>query len=383
MLPLFVLAHYSHHVLSALLTPLLPSIRDEFALDYTRAGWIVSAFTLSYGISQVPAGWLADRIGPRVLLAVGVAGVALAGLLAGLSPTYVTLAGSLILLGIAGGGYHPASAPLVSTLVKPENRGRALGLHQIGGTLSYFSAPLIAVAIASALTWRGSFIVIAVPVLAFGIIFYLLLGRVKYTPRSQATMPQNPEVTPPRSRLRYFIPFIALGVTTQIFVMSTIFFIPLFAVDSFQISEGVAATLLSTAYIAGLWAGPLGGYLSDRIGKVPIILTAGLLAGPLIYLLNLVGYGWGIYVILLFIGASMYMSMPVSEAYIISQTPERNRSTVLGVYYFASRGGPGLITPVVGYIIDRSGFQAGFAVMGGTMLVIAIAGTLFLWKYRA
>ena len=130
-------------------------------------------------------------------------------------------------------------------------------------------------------------------------------------------------------------------------------------------------------------AGPLGGYLSDRIGKVPIILTAGLLAGPLIYLLNLVGYGWGIYVILLFIGASMYMSMPVSEAYIISQTPERNRSTVLGVYYFASRGGPGLITPVVGYIIDRSGFQAGFAVMGGTMLVIAIAGTLFLWKYRA
>jgi len=55
-LPFLVLAHFGHHLLVALLVPLLPYIRDDFVLDYSQAGWLVSAFTLSYGISQLPAG---------------------------------------------------------------------------------------------------------------------------------------------------------------------------------------------------------------------------------------------------------------------------------------------------------------------------------------
>jgi len=151
LLPLFVLAHFGHHVIASLLVPLLPFIRDEFALDYTQAAWMVSAFLLTYGVSQLPAGWLADRIGPRKLITVGISGVGLAGLLVGLSPTYVMLIVFLVLLGVMGGGYHPAASPLVSESVEPERRGRALGIHQIGGTFSFFLTPLIAVGIAAAL----------------------------------------------------------------------------------------------------------------------------------------------------------------------------------------------------------------------------------------
>ena len=79
-----------------------------------------------------------------------------------------------VLLGLLGGGYHPASAPLISALVEPKNRGRALGLHQIGGAASYFLAPLIAIAIATNLGWRCSFIVLAIPTIVFGIVFYML-----------------------------------------------------------------------------------------------------------------------------------------------------------------------------------------------------------------
>ncbi len=87
MLSLFVLAHFSHHLIPALLIPLLPYIRDDLSLTYTQAGWLVSAYSLAYGISQLPSGWLADRIGPRIVLTIGVAGVGVAGLLIGLAPS--------------------------------------------------------------------------------------------------------------------------------------------------------------------------------------------------------------------------------------------------------------------------------------------------------
>ncbi len=63
------MAHFAHHLLTALPVPLLPFIRGDFGLDYAQAGLVVSAFGLAYGIGQLPAGWLSDRIGPRLMLA--------------------------------------------------------------------------------------------------------------------------------------------------------------------------------------------------------------------------------------------------------------------------------------------------------------------------
>ncbi len=99
MVPLFVLAHFAHHLLTAILVPLLPMIRSDFALDYTQSGFVVSAFNLSYGIAQLPAGWVTDRVGPRLMITISICGVALAGLLIGFSQTYVMLIVFLILMG--------------------------------------------------------------------------------------------------------------------------------------------------------------------------------------------------------------------------------------------------------------------------------------------
>ncbi len=373
-----MLAHLSHHLLAALVIPLLPFIRDDFALDYAQAGWVASAFTLSYGISHLPAGWLADRIGPRVMLLIGISGVALSGLLVGLSTTYIMMVIFLVLMGATGGGYHPASAPLISASVEPKNRGRALGLHQIGGAGSYFLAPLIAVAIATTWGWRSSFIGLAIPTIAFGITLYVLLGRREYTKKAEPEVPCHSAITPSPGRLRRLVSFFVLTIVGQILIFSTISFIPLFVVDHFGVGEEVAAALLALVYSAGLWAGPLGGYLSDRLGRVPVMLAASIIAGPLIYLLNLMNYGWGTFAILITIGMSLYIRMPVSEAYIISQVSERKRSTILGIYYFASRGGPGIITPVIGYLIDRLGFYPVFTGVGAAMVVATIGCAIFL-----
>jgi len=382
LVPLFVLAHFSHHLIAALLPPLLPFIRDDLAVDYSQAGWVVSAFNLSYGLSQLPGGWLSDRFGPRILTVSGISGVALCGLLIGLSPNYIMMITFLVLLGVFGGGYHPATSPLVSASVSEKSRGRALGLHQIGGTASFFLTPLIAAGIASALGWRGSFIALAIPTFLFGIVLYVLLGR-RYTPRSDRGPATTESQTPAApTRWRHLVAFTTLGIAIQVFIFSMMSFIPLFVVDQFQASKETGAALFSLYHFAGFWAGPLGGYLSDRLGRVPVMLTVGILAGPLLYLFNLVSFGWSISLVLVIAGTAQYISMPVSEAYIISHTGQHNRSTILGIYYFASRGGPGLLLPAVGYLIDHFGFGPSFTMVGAVLLGLALACSTFLWGSR-
>jgi len=378
-----VLAHFSHHLLPALPVPLLPFIRDDFVLDYTQAGLVVSVSGLSYGIGQLPAGWLADRIGPRIMITIGISGVALAGFLVGLSQTYIMLIALLALMGVVGGGYHPSAAPMISASVEPKNRGRALGFHLIGGSGSHFLAPLIAAAIAAAWGWRGSFIGLAVPTMIFGIIFYVLLGRRAKMSKTKQTLTHHHDETPsPPGYLRRLVPFMILTTFTGAVTLSTIAFIPLFMVDHFGVSEGTAAAFLSITFSAGLWASPLGGYLSDRLGSVPVMLVICIINGPLIYLLNLASYSLGIGALLFAIGFIIYGRMVTAESYIIGQAPERHRSTIYGIYYSVGMEAGAVLTPVMGYFIDRFGFYPTFTIAGIAVAAMTLICSVFLWGKR-
>ena len=379
LLPVFVLAHFTHHLLPALLVPLMPMIRDEFALDYTKSGLLLSVFSLSYGISHLPAGWLADRIGARILITIAICGVALAGLLVGLSQTYTMMLGSIALMGVLGGGYHPASPPLISASVEPKNRGRALGIHLIGGSSSFFLAPLIGAAIAVALGWRAPFIILVVPTIAFGIIFYVLLGRLVEKNKDKHRSISSPEHPTIPQRPHHLVPFIILATFTAAVLFSAISFIPLFLVDNFGLTEEAAAAFFAIIYFAGLLASPLGGYLSDRFGRVSVLLAVSFLAGPVIYMLNIVPFGFGIGAILFMIGAVLYIPQPATEAYIVGQASSHRRSSILGIYFSGGIMGAGAITPLLGYFIDHVGFSTSFTIVGVALVVVSLTCSIWLW----
>lgn len=376
-IPLFIMGHFSHHILTTVTVPLIPFIRSDFNLDYTQAGFVVSAFTLAYGIGQLPAGWLADRIEPRLLMTIGISGVAIAGFFVGLSQTYLLLILSLVLMGILGGGYHPATPPLISAAVKPEHLGRSLGLHNIGGGASHFITPIIAVVIAGVWGWKNAFIWISLPTAVFGVIFYILLGRL--LPRGEARAGVIKDGTPASfpGNMRRLVVFIILTTSTAALMNSTMAFIPLLFVDQLGLSKELAAVLLSVIYAGAFWAGPLGGSLADRIGSVRVVLGVCFLAGPLMYLLTVTPYGWGLFLILLLLGMVFFARMAASESFVIDNTPLGIRSTVLGIYYFSSMEGSGVLTPVIGYLIDHLGFQAAFAVAGGVSSLMTII--FFFW----
>lgn len=361
----------------------MPFIRNDFKLNYTQASLVVSAFSLSYGINQLPAGWLADRIGPRILITVGICGVSLAGGLVGLSHTYVMMIVFLVLMGAAAGGYHPAAAPLISASVEPQKLGRALGFHLIGGSGSYFLAPIIAGAIAAAWGWRGSFIGLAVPTMIFGIIFYRLLGGLARPRKAQqpGAGVSNGAIPVP-GRLRRLVAFMVLSVFNAGLTTSAVTFVPLYIVDHFGASEQAAASFIAVTYSAGLWAGPAGGYLADRFGKIRIILVLSLVSGCIIFLLNLAPYGFGIGTLLLILGAIIFGRMAVSETYIMGQTAEHYRSTVYGIYYCSVTESGALLAPVMGTLIDRFGFYYAFTIAGAAAVAITPICAAFLWSSR-
>jgi FSR family fosmidomycin resistance protein-like MFS transporter len=375
-----VVAHFAHHLLPALQVPLLPFIRSDFSLDYTRSAMVHSAFTLPYGISQIPAGWLADRIGRRILMVIGICGIGLAGFLVGLSQTYIMLIVFLVLMGVLGGGYHPSATPMVSALVESKKRGRALGIHEIGGGTSFFVVPLVAAAIAAAWGWRGSFIGLAIPTVIFGIIFYRILGRRAAMSRTQPGITeQREEAEPQPGHLRRLVAFMILSVGTGGLASSVTAFLPLYMVDHFGTNEQTAASLMAIYYSAGLWVSPLGGYISDRLGRVPVLVVNSLITGVAIYLLNLAPYGLASGSLLFILGITTFVRLPVSEAYIIGQTTERNRSTVYGIYYFSMTETGAVFAPIMGLIIDRFDFYNGFTIASVAIVVVVLACSAFLW----
>ena len=81
-------------------------------------------------------------------------------------------------------------------------------------------------------------------------------------------------------------------------------------------------------------------------------------------------------------GMLTYFLQPTTEAYIISNTPERHRSTVLGIMYFCVIETGGLITLPLGYMIGQFGFYNSINIIGAALLAIALIGSIYIWSSR-
>jgi len=387
-LPWFIMAHFGHHLLTALPGPLLPSIRTEFKLDYTQSSFITTAFALAGGGSQLPSGWLADRISPSILIAMGTLGVAVGGILVGISQTYVMLIVFLILMGLMTGGYHPASTPMILSSVDPKLRGRALGLHLLGGNSSFFVAPLVAggvMALWPSFGWRGPFLVLAVPTAIFGLIFYIYLTRRGGKGHAEAARQRAAAEKPPqpgyKRRLTAYMIMMVLGGGAG---MSVNAFLTLYMVDNLGATDSQAAMLMSIMYIPGLVGGTiLGGWISDRIGTVKVIVATSIISGLIIFGIRSATMGFGFYTILVIMGLNMAIRMPVTEVFIMSQTPAKNRSTIYGAYYFTMQYTGAIFAPIMGWLLEEKyTFDQMFLFSAIAVTAISVVTSFFIWDAK-
>src|SRR4051795_10100450 len=141
----------------------LPSISSSTGAGPSQLQWIVSGYTLAFGLVPVLAGRLGDDHGRRLMFQVGVAGFAVTSALSGLAPTAEILIVARVFQGIAGGLINPQVSGLVQQMFRGNERGRAFGA--LGTTVGLGTAlgPLVG----------GALIVLGGPELGWRLVFFI------------------------------------------------------------------------------------------------------------------------------------------------------------------------------------------------------------------
>jgi len=76
----------------------------------------------------------------------------------------------------------------------------------------------------------------------------------------------------------------------------------------------------------------------------------------------------------------MSIRMPSTESYIMTTVNPKKVSTILGISYAASQHGTGLLAPLLGYFIDRSGYVAAFQIVALISVVVTLIFGTLLWR---
>lgn len=366
-------AHFAHHTSNSLLNPLLPLIRDTFQLSYAQSGFAVSAYSLSLGLSNGPIGLLADRVGSRTVIVVGLVFTGLVSVALAQAADYGQLLVLLLALGIISGTYHAPAAALIARSFSPRVRGSAMGFHITGGHLSFFAAPLLAAYLATTTgTWRTPYLWFAVVPVALGVLLWWVASPDRRTRAAGDLWAPFREI---RTVIRTIGPLVSLSVAFQVGISAMLAFLALYLVDARGISPPLAAAAFGFTQLIGVFGAPAGGWLSDRLGRrTPILISLGLI-GPAVYLLTLVPNELLVIPLIVF-GLGYSMRGTATEVLVMDTAPADRRGAVLGAYYLAAQPIGGIATPIFGAIAGVVGIAAAFSGVGLLLVLMSVIAVL-------
>lgn len=379
LIPLFVFAHFSHHLCTGLLVPLLPLIRNSFGLEYYQSGLLVSSFSLPFGLGGPLMAWFADRVSHRLLIAAGLVGVSVSAMAVSVCQNQYQLAALLALMGVLGASYHAPASALLSSLLSSKERGRSIGLHLVGGTLAFLVTPVLAGAIATLAGWKWAFLFLSPPALVAAIALAILL-RESEAAATRAGMGQPQERVSLREIGRALGGIVIAAVLLQVIGSAFSTYLPLFLADAHGVDPALAGILGGLAVGAGAIGAPVAGALSDRVGRKPFILVSLATSGPLIYLVAVVDYGPMLIGIIALYGVMMGMRAAPMESLIADVVPLNRRATVLGIYHFVAQETAGVLAPLVGRVIDAIGPSSTFLLLAAVATLLALF--VFLFRHR-
>ena len=140
------------------LSIVVPTLRQEISLSSAEYGDITTAFLIAYGVGQIIAGGVVDRIGTRWGLAIFVAVWSVTAIAHGFAQTAGQLMALRILLGLGEAGNWPAGVKAISEWFSKSERAFSMGIFDGGSAVGAILAPPVVAAIAVGYGWRTAFV---------------------------------------------------------------------------------------------------------------------------------------------------------------------------------------------------------------------------------
>ena len=366
---LISVVHFVSHLHAMLLPPIFVLVKTSFGVGYTEVAFAITAYNIVSALLQTPAGFLVDRIGPRVMLTGGLLIATAATAVIALLPGYWTFIGAYALLGVANTVYHPADYSILSSAIDGKRIGKAFSVHTFSGYIGFGAAPAFMIACTALWGWHGAYL--AAAALAFGAALLLVVaGHILPTrPRAMAAAPKAAStetkvgwdllLSMPILRNLFF--FLCLGMANG--------GIQTYAVVSQQVIHGTPASISNIALSGFLLMSAvgvlLGGVIADRTAHHERVAAIGFACTAVMAILM----GWvalpGFLLILVMSvgGVLNGMIQPSRDMMVRAVTPPGSFGKVFGFVTTGLNLG-GMVAPLAyGWMMDHGQPQMIYAVV--------------------
>ena len=364
----------------------IPLLKADLGISNAQAGGLMAFFFVTYTVFQLPAGYLGDRLGPRKILTFGALVSIIGNLIFSQASSYVVLSLGQLVNGMGQAMGWSSAVKMIVSWFPRSRRGTAIGLFatcvtggsSVGIRLSGFMG--------EHLGWRSSFIIPPLMLAVTAVIFWILARdhpRDKGLPDFEDEIHLEQQIdSDARSRLSVVLSNRTLWVVALVYFFfvyvqfGCLVWIPSFLKETYAMSIDRASTISFYILLPGVFASPLGGFLSDRIfggRRKPLIFLGLAVLAAASFLLSLSLSIALAAVTLAVVGLMILMPDVLLAAYPSDIMSRKLSATAMGfLATFTSAAGI-ITTPFSGKIADL--FQSYHAVFF-SFGVVALAGMI-------
>jgi FSR family fosmidomycin resistance protein-like MFS transporter len=338
--------HALHDGYTDVIYILLPIWQAEFGLSYAMLALLRSLYNGAMAALQIPAGRLAERLGGRIVLALGTALAGAGYALAGWSGGLIGLAVSLLIAGTGSSTQHPIASAAVSRAYGKNARG-PLGIYNFTGDLGKAAIPALTSVLLTLMPWRTSLWLLALAGLATAAAIMLLMPPIG---REISLQPRPVRAGEGRGG---FALLLSIGILDSGVRMGFLIFLP-FLLQAKGASLPMVGLALALVFVGGAAGKLVCGWLGTRLGVLPtVILTEGGTALGIFAIL--VSPLWAALPLLPLLGIMLNGTSSVLYGTVPELTPPDRTERAFALFYTGTIGS-GAISPVIyGALADVAG----------------------------
>jgi MFS family permease len=359
-------AHALHDGYTDLIYVMLPIWQNEFGLGFAALGLLKTVFSGTLAGFQVPAGFVAERLGAPRVLAIGTALAGAGYVLAGASVGVAALVAALFVGGLGASTQHPLGSSLIAQAFTGARSRTALGTYNFAGDIGKMTVPVLASLLMVALPWRPTLMLLGALGVAAAAAIVVSMPRLRdpvSTAEKAASAPR------PAGRLHAFgFPLLlSVGVIDSATRMAFLTFLPFVLAAK---GAGVQTIGLSlTLVFAGGAAGKLVcAFIGARIGTVATVwLTEAVTAVGIVALLPLPLAA--AMVLLPVVGVALNGTSSVLYGSVPDLVAPERRTRAFGVFYTGTIGAGAVSPALYGLLGDAVGVTAALVVIAAVVLL--------------